>query len=179
MITRRDQDILNAIETFHVLTVSQIHRLFFHLVSPRYTRRRLKYLADQGYIKRTRSTIDNSYAYYIDKKSLLQQIHHDLIRAELYVTLKQRYDVLEWHNEYTIDHIRPDALAYIKHGTVHPVLVEVHLSNQFNFDKYKMDFMPIFGVKPTIIICTDRHINIPSTQKFRIVGIDYTGVVVW
>ena len=151
MITKRDQDIINFLELFRVVTSNQIHHLFFPTTSYQYSRQRLRYLSDNLYIKRTRSTIDNSYAYYTGYKPV--QLHHDLIRAELYTAIKQQYEVLEWHNEFTIDHIRPDALTYIRNkGIVYPVLVEVHLSNQFDFDKYKMDFLPYFGMRPIVII---------------------------
>lgn len=176
MITKRDQDILNFIQDFHIATSNQIHRLFFSLTSPRYTRRRLKYLVDEGHIKRARSTIDNSYAYYTERKP--QQLHHDLIRAELYTHIQREYTLLEWTNEAPVDNIRPDALCYIdSHGIIFPVLIEVHLSNSFNFDKYKIDFLPIFGIMPRVVVCTDRNISIPRTNvKFRIVNFDMTGL---
>ena len=170
MITCRDQDIINFLEDFHIATSSQLHRLFYNLTSPRYTRKRLHYLCDCGHIKRARSTIDNSYAYYTDRKPA--QLHHDLIRTELYTSIKSKYDLLNWHNEATVGHIRPDALCYINHsGIVFPVLVEVHLSNKFDFDKYKMDFRPILGTQPRVIICTDREVKLPvSAIKFKLVG---------
>jgi DNA-binding Lrp family transcriptional regulator len=175
MITSRDQEILNVIDEFHVLTISQISRLFFP--SPQYARKRLKYLTDSGFIKRTRSTIDSSFAYYLDKKSLLQQIHHDLIRAEIYVSMSKLYEVLEWHNEFTIGHIRPDALAYVRNkGIVHPVIVEVHLSKQFDFEKYRADLYPYFGVRPYVIICSEKLKNVPATQKFKQVCLDMSGL---
>ncbi len=178
MITTRDQNILNFLEEFHVATSSQIHRLYFAETITRNSRSRLQKLTEQGFVKRTRSTINNDFAYYLERKSLLQQLHHDLIRAELYATMKQIYEILEWHNEFTIDHIRPDALTYIRNkGVVYPVLVEVHLSNQFDFDKYKMDFLPVFGVRPIVIICTDRPLKLPQIGvKFKIVGLDMSGL---
>lgn len=176
MITKRDQDILNFLQDFHITTSNQIHSLFYNLVSSRYTRKRLKYLTDEGLIKRTRSTIDNSYAYYIDRKPV--QLHHDLIRAELYTAIKKRFDLLEWNNEVPVSHIRPDALAYINHcGIVFPIMIEIHLNNKFDFDKYKMDFKPIFGITPKVIICTDRQVSMPLTGiKFKIIGLDMKGL---
>lgn len=176
MITKRDQDILNFLQDFHIATSAQLHRLFFPTASPRYSRKRLRYLADCGYIKRARSTIDNSHAYYVDKKPV--QMHHDLIRAELYTAIRSRFDLLEWNNEAPVSHIRPDALAYIKSaGIVFPIMVEVHLNNKFDFDKYKMDFRPIFGISPRVIICTDREVKPPvSTVKFKLVGLDMSGL---
>lgn len=184
MITKRDQDILNFIEEFHIATSSQIQKLFFKNTSYRYSRKRLQYLFNQGFIKRTRSTINNDYAYYIGKKqSLLQQVHHDLIRAELYVALINTYEILEWNNEMVIENIRPDALTYIRnHGIVFPVFIEVHLSNRFDFDKYKdfirdNDLRAVFGITPRVIICTDRQVTIPNIGiKFKVVGLDMSGV---
>jgi hypothetical protein len=176
MITKRDQDIINFLEDFHIATSGQIRRLFFPKISYQYTCKRLQYLFDNLYVKRTRSTIDNSYAYYADRKPA--QLHHDLIRAELHTSIKSKYDLLEWHNEAAVGDIRPDALCYIKHsGIVFPVLVEVHLSNGFNFEKYKMDFIPYLGVNPRVLVCTDRPPKLPQIGiKFKVVGLDMSGL---
>jgi hypothetical protein len=178
MITARDQSVINFLEEdgFHIATSNQLHKLFFPTTSYQYSRERLRYLLNNQCIKRTRSTIDNSYAYYVGNKPV--QLHHDLIRTELYTAIKQRYDVLEWHNEAPIGNIRPDALCYIKHnGIVFPVLIEIHLSNGFNFDKYKMDFAPLLGTQPRVIICTDRSVKLPvSAVKFKLVGLDMSGL---
>jgi len=173
MITQRDQDILNFLEDFHAATTSQLQRLFFNGTSYRYSCKRLQYLYEQGFLKRMRSTISNEYAYYFKKPSMLQQIHHDLIRAELYVNIKERYKLLEWNNEMSVANIRPDALAYIEYGL--PLMIEVHLSNRFNFDKYNQDFIPLFGIQPRIIVVTDKKINIPD-RKYRIVKTDMQGI---
>jgi hypothetical protein len=174
MITKKDQDVINFIEDFHIATCTQLHKLFYD-TSIQYCRKRLKYLTDNQVLKRTRSTIDNSYAYYEKKPA---QLHHDLIRSELYTAIKSRYDLLQWENEAPVGNIRPDALCYIKHsGIVFPVMIEIHLSNGFNFDKYKQDFKPFFGVNPRVIICTDRGLKLPLFPiKFKIVGLDMSGL---
>jgi hypothetical protein len=176
MITKRDQDILNFLEEFHIASSGQLHRLFFPKTSYQYSSWRLLYLSEQGHIKRTQNTIGNGYAYYADKKPV--QLHHDLIRTEVYTSIKSKYNVLEWQNEAPIEHIRPDALCYINHsGIVFPVLIEIHLSNGFDFDKYKMDFKPIFGTNPRVLICTDRDLKLPvSAIKYKLVGLDMSGL---
>lgn len=183
MVTKRDQDVFNFLEKFHTVTSNQLHELFFKNTSYRYSRKRLQYLFEQGFIKRIRSTIDNSFAYYLEKKSLLQQIHHDLIRAEVYVNINRLYNILEWTNETTIDHIRPEAVTYIdNHGIVFPVFLEVHLSNQFDFDKYKSfvknnDLKAMFGIMPRVIICTDRQVTVPNMGiRFKVIGLDMSGL---
>jgi hypothetical protein len=170
------------LEDFHIATTNQIHRLFFPDTSYRYVAKRLEYLSSQGYIKRAKSTIDNCFAYYSDKKPV--QVHHDLIRSELYSHMKTKLNMLEWHNEFVIEDIRPDALTYIDdNGIVFPVLIEVHLSNKFNFDKYislvqKNDLKAIFGLMPRVIICTDREVTISKNigLKFKVVGFDMSGL---
>jgi hypothetical protein len=187
LITKRDQDIYNFLDKkenggigFHHASTSQINRLFFCGTSDRYCRKRLQYLYEIGYLKRTRSTLGNDFAYYIEKKSLLQQVHHDLIRTEIYTVLNSRYKILEWHNEFSIDHIRPDAFCYIDNG--YPVFIEVHLSNNFNFDKYiefaRQDLKVMFGVLPRVIICTDRQVTVPKDMylKFKVVNFDMAGI---
>jgi hypothetical protein len=176
MITKRDQDILNFLEEFHIATSGQLHKLFFPKTSYQYSSGRLLYLSEQGHIKRTQNTIGNGYAYYADRKPV--QLHHDLIRSEVYTSIKTKYNVLDWQNEAPVEHIRPDALTYINHsGIVFPVLIEIHLSNGFDFDKYKMDFIPIFGTNPRVVICTDRELKLPQLAiKFKLVGLDMSGI---
>jgi len=175
MITEKDQSILNFIEDFHIVTSGQLQRLFYPH-SYRYCMTRLAKLVRDGLIKKTVSTINNCHAYYIGKKPV--QIHHDLIRTEIYTHLSAKFDVLEWHNEYTFEHIRPDALCYIRdHEIVFPVIVEIHLNNKFDFDKYTMDFIPIFGCKPRVLIITDREVTIPHTGLvFKVIGLDMKGI---
>jgi len=177
MITRRDQDIINFLEDFHIATSSQIHRLFFN-TSYQYSRERLYKLYQDGILKRTQSTIDNCYAYYIDRKPV--QIHHDLIRSELYTNIKTKSHLLEWVNEQPIENIRPDALCYIENaGIIFPTMIEIHLSNSFNVDKYRgIDFLALFGVRPRLVICTDRQITVPAVKNLsiKIVGTDMSGL---
>ena len=182
IIKTRDQDIINAIEDFRIMTSGQIYKLFFADSSERYGRMRLQLLTSMGFIKRARSTINNNNAYYIDKRSC--QIHHDLIRSELYVNLKSKYEIMEWTNEATILNIRPDAIAYIKdHGIIFPVFVEVHLNNIFSFDKYaelykNNDLKAMYGIIPRVIICGDRKLVLPNSIgiKFKVVGLDMKGL---
>lgn len=185
MITKREQDIYNFLdikenggEGFHIATSSQLHQLFFSQTTNRYSQKRLAYLVKQGFLKRRRSTIDNGYAYYIPgTTSLLQQVHHDLIRTELYLHIKEKYKVIEWNNECTIEHIRPDVVAFIEdHGIAFPVLVEIHLNNRFDFDKYKTllkttDLRAMFGLMPRVLICTDRQVTVPAgLLKYKIIN---------
>jgi hypothetical protein len=185
MIVKRDQDIINFLDEFHAANTSQIHRLFFKESSMRYCCQRLEYLNKTELVKRARSTISSGYAYYIDKgqKRIFQQVHHDLIRTELYINIKLKYEVLEWNNEYTIAGIRPDALAYVRNnGIVFPVMIEVHLSNKFDFDKYKEfaknDLKAMFGSPlPRVIICTDRSVTVQNVGVlFKIIDLNMKGL---
>ncbi len=180
MITKRDQSILNFLEDFHIATAKQIYQIFFNKASYRYCNNRLLYLFNQGFIKRTRSTIDSSFAYYINKKPV--QIHHDLIRSQIYVLLTRYYTVESWENECPIESIRPDALAYINdHGIIFPCFLEIHLNNKFNFDKYQdlvknTDLKAMFKLMPRVVIVTDRNVVVPTKTgiKFRTVNIEST-----
>jgi hypothetical protein len=179
MIMPRDQNIFNFLDDFHIATMKQIQRLFFNNTSYRFAADRIKYLCEHEHIKRIMSTIDKSYAYFTDKKPL--QVHHNLIRAELYSHLLNRYHVTGWRNEYTINDVRPDALCFIEHfGIEFPILVEIHLTNRFNFEKYKdKDFKPYLGaIIPRVLICTDRQVTLPpyKSVKFKVVGVDMVGL---
>ncbi|EPR12349.1 hypothetical protein [Ruminiclostridium papyrosolvens] len=180
MITKRDQTVLNFIEDFHIATAKQIYQIFFNKTSYRYCNNRLLYLYNQGFIKRSRSTIDNGFAYYINKKPI--QVHHDLIRSGIYVLLNQHYSVEAWQNEYIIENIRPDAFCLVNdHDIVFPCFIEVHLNNKFNFEKYQAliknaDLKAIFKLMPRVVIVTDRDIVAPTNIgiKFKIVNYETT-----
>lgn len=182
MITKRDQDILNFIEDFKIATTEQIHRIFFKDVSYRYCAKRLEYLLEIGEVKKTRSTIDNCNAYYLSNKPV--QLHHNIIRAELYSFIINTYQIMEWHNEYSFLTIRPDAFAYISdHDIIFPIFIEIHLGNSFNFDKYSIlfkenDLKTLFGIMPRVLICTDRNISLPKTSpiKYKVVEVDMKGL---
>ena len=107
---------------------------FFNNSSYRYSRMRLQYLSKEQYIRKTRSTITNGYAYYVEQKPY--QIHHDLLRTEIYLNIKKEYEIINWQNEVPIADIRPDAFAYINNnGIIYPTFVEIHLNKNFNFNK--------------------------------------------
>jgi len=180
MISQNDQNVLNFLEDFHIATSGQVCRLFFP-GKYRYCMKRLKALREEGFIRRVHSTIDNSYAYYVGKKPV--QVHHDLIRAELFASINEHYKIITWDNEEPVKHIRPDAVALIlDRGITFPVFVEIHLNNHFDFDKYKelvrtADLRSIFGTNPRILICTDREVKLPvSAIKFKLVGLDMSGL---
>ena len=182
MITKRDQDILNYLDDFKISTTKQIHRIFFNGLSYRCCARRLEQLEKYGHIKHTNSTIDISFAYYTDKKPV--QIHHNLLRSEIYSHIINMYNVLEWHNEYSFQNIRSDSFAYIDdHGIPFPVFLEVHLGNSFNFDKYNIlakenDLKVIFGLMPRVVIFTDRNVSLPKNSpiKFKLVDVNTKGL---
>jgi hypothetical protein len=193
LFVKRDQNLFDFITDFHVATSNQINTLFFNNnPNKRYCNKRLKYLYDNKYIKRTRSTISNDFAYYIDKKSHISQVHHDLIRVELYINIKKHFQVLGWSNELPIKNIRPDAVTYLNDssfayinnkGITIPVFIEVHLNNKFNFDKYinllkQYDLKALFGVMPRVVICTDKQVIIPKdiVLKFKIIDIEMNGI---
>jgi hypothetical protein len=187
IISTNDQNVLNFISDFHIATSGQIYQLFFP-GKYRYCMKRLKTMQDEGFIKRTNSTIDNCYAYYIDKKPC--QIHHDLIRAELFTALNKRFKVVSWENEEPIKNIRPDATAFVHsaftyindHDAVFPIFIEIHLNNKFNFDKYKeflktTNLREMYGGMPRVLICTDRTLKLPQLGiKFKLVGLDMSGL---
>jgi hypothetical protein len=187
MIVQTEQDLLNFLEMFHIGTSSQLHKLFWPQTSLRYCNDRLLYHYKQQNLNRCRSTISNGYAYYINKKPV--QVSHDLYRTEVFTAIKQRYEILDWSNEYTVNHIRPDArtnivnqtMAFINdHETIFTVFIEIHLSNKFNFQKY-IDFANStnlklkYGLPPRVLIVTDREVKIPNEAlnigfKFKVVG---------
>lgn len=178
MIMPRDQTALNLLDDFHCATTAQIHRLIFPKTSYRFAASRIKYLYDAEYIKRTNSTIDKGYAYYTDKKPI--QLHHNLIRTELYSHMMGKYNIAGWKNEHTIEGVRPDAICFVEHsGIEFPIFIEIHITSKFDFEKYKdKDFKLLGPVIPRCIICTDRQVTAPSYKnvKFKVVGIDMAGL---
>jgi hypothetical protein len=61
MITKRDQDVLNFLEDFHIATSGQIQGLFFP-DTYRYCMKKLSDLCEEGFLRHTISTINNCRA---------------------------------------------------------------------------------------------------------------------
>jgi hypothetical protein len=165
-----------------VATTKQIYKMFYP--SLRTAQADLSKLNKNGFIKQTRSTIDNCFAYYISQKPV--QIHHDLIRTELFINLRDKYQIVDWKNELPIFNIRPDATVHFKNtyfsyindnDIIFPLFIEIHLNNKFNFTKYQElvknnDFKLLFKYAPRVLICTDRELKVPQNIgiRFRIVN---------
>lgn len=129
-MTDRDMKIINFINKCPCYSNS-IQKIFFSGKSQRMANKRLKYLFDYGYVKRTRENTWESYFYYINRKPK-QLIHYDYIARSYHWIMLQGYNILSFEVQKQYGNIRPDLLVEIykdnKSGFI-PVEVELNLYN--------------------------------------------------
>jgi len=137
----RDREIIRAVETHRALDANQIARLFFNDLKygKRKAQDRLAKMAENKLLKRCRYAINESYVYYLDKKS--GQIEHLVATNWVYVWMLGKLQTWEtlyhWSYEVDLGIIRPDALCGIKNtvtGAVSWWFIELDRSEN-KFDK--------------------------------------------
>lgn len=133
MLTKRDFEIIEFLESYKIATTTVLQYFFFPSLSA--CQKRLLKLIQCKQIKRARDNITNEYLYYIKKP---KQINHSLKVSELYMELSKRYEIKHFKIEVNLGSIRPDAVfGYIENGTSKIGFLEVELSNkEFNQNKY-------------------------------------------
>lgn len=143
----RDLKVLEFIETVKVTNRKQIQNAFFKDVHPTVCMRRLSFLVDGSYVRRSRykqNNGNNGYVYYpmSSKKPSKKLITHDLYASDFYSTLiSSGIDVLDYKPRYVIGNIISD--AYVEYrgsdGIIRRALVEVQLSGNLSdcVTKYK------------------------------------------
>lgn len=137
-MTDRDSEVLEFINKYKLCTSNQIYKIYFSQVDKTVCKRRLKYLADYGYIQREKYN-GNNYIYYSDKKVAHRLIAHDLLITDFIIRLIQdEYEILEFKKSFMIGDIISDAFITIKKDNrIKKLLLEVQLSNHDCLSKYK------------------------------------------
>jgi hypothetical protein len=111
--SKRDGDILGAIDLCGVLDTDQLMELFFCFPSgKRKCQQRMKSLYDRKLVKRTRLSLDTPAIYYTGK--FPGQMHHSLALSWAYVWMmkQQGEKILTWETEQLKEFgLRVDALC--------------------------------------------------------------------
>ena len=142
MTTIRDLQVLEFLTATRIASTRQIQESFFPGLNPSISYDRLKYLADNKFLKRNFHRIEpnrNSYVYYLDKKPSKKTIRHDLLITQFYVELKKlNYEILSFEKTPIYRGFRPDAVVEFKtdKGQVKKVFLEVQLSKHSVYEKY-------------------------------------------
>ena len=140
-MTERDLSILEFLTISRICTRKHIQELFFKDTHENVPLRRLKKLADEGYLNRKMYKVEGTksvYVYYLDKKPSKKLITHDLYITDFLVSLiKNHYEIIEFQKNYKISNVIPDAYIKVKkHDKVKKILLEVQLSPHDCITKY-------------------------------------------
>ena len=142
MTTIRDLQVLEFLTATRIASTRQIQDSFFPGLNPSISYDRLKYLADNKFLKRNFYRIEpnrNSYVYYLDKKPSKKTIRHDLLITQFYVELKKlNFEILSFEKTPIYKGFRPDAIVEFKTDKeqVKKVFLEVQLSQHSVYEKY-------------------------------------------
>lgn len=161
----RDKKVVDFINTFELCKREHIKELYFEEVHQNICMRRLKKLAEDGHIERTKME-GNIFVYYVGKKPSKRLLTHDMYITDLVVKMiKAGYEILEFKKSFVIGNIISD--AYIRYKDqeekIRHCVLEIQLSNKVEdcINKYK-DFKNIildnrkdWNSIPRIICITD------------------------
>lgn len=178
MLTKRDHRITRFIEAFNCATTKQLHRLFFSNAPSCKCQARMKILWKEKRVNRHREFVSQNFLYFLGKKKP-EQIEHDLIRVNAYISLLDLYgeDLQDFKPEYKIADLRADAYFEIwKYNRPVPYFLEVQRNTNFDQAKYETlyasgKWRELWDSFPAVIIVTDKRIRLKPTQlKFIVTG---------
>lgn len=168
MITTRDIEVLEFLETYKVANTSTMQELFFPSLSA--CQKRLKFLFDEKRLNRLRDNINNEYVYYY--KKCPKQLKHSLLVTDFYRELHKHATNINFKIEPTLGNIRPDAVvAYIHNNKKKLILLEIEISNKgFDYEKYDKFYSTglyreFFPIMPTVFAVGDNIKKIPGETK--------------
>lgn len=169
--TKRDIEIISFIEKYKAVNSSQLKRIF-NLTDCTLSRR-MNFIVNNSDIKKYRyvpqmnwydnkykEMIPNNNVYYWKRKPT--NIMHTLLVNEVYLYLKNKFDIIEFEIEYPILYedivVRADIYFSFKHNECEwDYLIEVENSKGFCSDKYlKLQQGNI--ILPKIIVLSDRRV---------------------
>jgi hypothetical protein len=169
MLTYRDEDLIDFLESFKIARSSTLIKLFYP--SLRVGQRRLQVLTKDGYIKRCRNINTEEYRYYLKKPK--QEVHSCLV-SDFYLYLKERFEVSQFKIEPQYANIRPDAaFIYGQNGKNYIGVLEVEISKKgFDIEKYRQwkssgDYTLKFPTFPEVWKITPTHNPEQQKQKTK------------
>ena len=178
--TDRDKAIIGFIEKHKIVNSNQLKRLFG--MTDATLSRRMKFITENSEVKKFRynpqinfydnkykELIPNNNCYYWKRKPT--NIMHTLLVNEVYLYLKERFDIIDFELEHVIQHedfiARADIyFSFRYNGREWDYLIEVENNKGFNYSKYlKLEEGGI--ILPKIIVLTDRRIY--NKTKYEVI----------
>lgn len=140
-MTNRDMEILEFLTLSRICTRKQVQELLFENKHQNVPLRRLKRLADDGYVNRKMFKVENTrsvYVYYLDKKPSKKLVEHDLYITDFLVKLiKNNYEIIEFKKNFSLGNIISDGYINVKkNNRTKKILLEVQLSPHDCISKY-------------------------------------------
>ena len=140
-MTNRDMEILEFLTLSRICTRKQVQELLFENKHQNVPLRRLKRLADDGYVNRKMFKVENTrsvYVYYLDKKPSKKLVEHDLYITDFLVKLiKNNYEIIEFKKNFSLGNIISDGYINVKkNNRTKKILLEVQLIPHDCISKY-------------------------------------------
>lgn len=166
----RDSKVIDFINTVKVTNRNQIQRAFFKNVHETVCMRRLSFLVDGSYVKRSRFQQlngNNGYVYYPanSKKPTKRILNHNLCVSEFYAAmLETNIEVISFKPIYSIGSIISDAYVEYKgaDGVLRRAFIEVQLNgktedcvNKYNNIRDIVQSESNWGTVPRLIVITN------------------------
>lgn len=161
IMTQRDYDIIQTVDTLRLLSATQIERLFYS--SQQAQSSRCKKLVDHKKLKRFRKDNWSPYLYYLGKKP--RQVQSILAISEFYtkcITSNLNVIYIEREKPYVLGDgkftLIPDAVITIeKEGVEYEFFIEVDNTKELSTAKYYRAFKEFNFLPPPIISISDRR----------------------
>lgn len=178
--TTRDKQMIEFIIKHKAVNSSQLKRLFG--LNDSTLSKRMKFICENSSIKKYKynpqlnfydskykEMIPNGNYYYYKRKPT--NIMHTLVVNEVYLYLKERFDIIDYVLEYPIEYedylVRADVwFRFRLEGKEYEYLVEVEIAKSFNSGKYLK--LQEGGIElPKIIVLSDRRVY--NRSKYEII----------
>lgn len=168
-MTNRDMEILEFLTMCRICTRKQVQELLFENKHQNVPLRRLKRLADDGYVNRKMFKVENTrsvYVYYLDKKPSKKLVEHDLYITDFLVKLiKNNYEIVEFKKNFSLGNIISDGYINVKkNNRTKKILLEVQLSPHDCISKY-YNFKEViinntnWAVMPLLYVINNQGLN--------------------
>lgn len=172
----RDVKVLKFLTDMRIATNENIQEAFFKGLNPCVCYRRLSYLVECKWVKRSYYNIDgkkNIYIYYLDKKPSKKILEHDLLITKFVVNLIcEGYEILEFEKTPIIGGIKPDAMIKFRtsNDKVKYIFLEIQLSDHNCISKYYNIKSKIKTDIPNILyIVTNKDIKDTKLRDLKVV----------
>lgn len=161
VMTQRDYDIIQTVDTLRILSATQIERLFYS--SQQAQALRCKKLVNHKKLKRFRKDNWSPYLYYLGKKP--KQIQSILATSEFYtrcITSGLNVTYIEREKPFVLGDGRftliPDAVITIeKDGVEYDFFIEVDNTKELSTAKYYKAYKEYGFLPPPVISISDRR----------------------